>query len=54
MDLIYNNTIVAAESADANAGLPGVGGRPRLQRQLYGRVGPLLELVVSHSQHYTH
>jgi hypothetical protein len=52
MNLIYENavlTIIAAEGTDANAGLPGVGCRPRSQRQRFDLIGPHLKMIVPHS-----
>jgi hypothetical protein len=52
MNLIYENallTIVAAEGTDATAGLPGVGNRPRSQRQRCDLIGPRLKMIVPHS-----
>ncbi|KAK0639955.1 heterokaryon incompatibility, partial [Cercophora newfieldiana] len=51
MDVIYENallTIVAAEGADASAGLPGVGRRPRMQAQRCDVIGPRLKMIVPH------
>jgi hypothetical protein len=52
MNLIYQNallTIIAAEGTDANAGLPGVGGRPCSQQQQRALIGPRLKMIVPHS-----
>jgi hypothetical protein len=52
MNLIYGNailTIIAAEGSAATAGLPGVGTRPRSQKQEHAVVGPHLKLIVPHS-----
>jgi hypothetical protein len=52
MNLIYENallTITAAEGTDATTGLPGVGCRPRSQRQRCDLIGPRLRMIVPHS-----
>lgn len=52
MNLIYENallTIIAAERTDATIGLPGVGCRPRSQRQRCDLIGPRLKMIVPHS-----